>query len=233
MSQNQRADLDKDPQAVQRMFSFVAPRYDLVNAIASLGQERWWRSETVEALAPQAGEVILDLAAGTGTSSFPIARSGATVVSADLTEAMVALGKRRRPRHPFVVGDALKLPFGDGVFDAATISFGLRNVADTPAALAELKRVVRPGGALVICEFSTPTSWLMRFAHRQWLHYGLPLISRLVSGNPPAYAYLGESILDWPDQRGLARQLEATGWQNIQWRNLTGGVVALHRAVRP
>jgi len=225
--------LDKNPTDVAQMFSEVAPRYDLVNDLASLYQDRHWRSEMAAALTPQSGEIILDLAAGTGASSAPITRSGATVVSTDLTEAMVAVGKRRHPNEIFVVGDATKLPYGDAVFDAATISFGLRNVCDPGTALAELLRVVRPGGTLVICEFSRPTSAGMRLVNRTWLSIALPVVSKVASTNAVAYSYLSDSILDWPDQHGLAVMLESAGWTKIQWRNLTGGIVALHRAIRP
>jgi len=214
------------------MFSTVAPRYDLLNDLASLGQDRHWRSAMIDALAPQPGELILDLAAGTGASSIPISRAGAAVISTDLTEAMIDVGHQRYPHHVFVVGDALDLPYSDEVFDAVTISFGLRNVYDPARVLAELLRVVRHGGSLVICEFSTPTSFITRLIHRTWLKIALPVISRL-STNAPAYSYLTDSILDWPDQRGLAVMLESAGWANIQWRNVTGGIVALHRATRP
>jgi len=227
-----RAQLDKNPSDVAEMFSSVAPRYDLLNDIASLGQDRLWRSSMIDALAPQPGELILDLAAGTGASSIPIARAGARVISTDLTEAMVAVGKNRHPDHAFVVGDALRLPYSDEVFDAVTISFGLRNVCDPAQVLSELLRVVRHGGTLVICEFSTPTSIITRLLNRTWLKIALPILSKL-STNSPAYSYLCDSILDWPDQRGLAVMLEATGWEQIKWRNLTGGIVALHRAIRP
>lgn len=215
------------------MFSTVAPRYDLMNDLASLGQDRRWRIALADALAPQPGELILDLAAGTGASSAPIIRSGAKVVSTDLTEAMIREGKRRHPHQLFIVGDAAKLPYADGAFDAATISFGLRNVHSPQVALAELLRVVRPGGSLVICEFSTPTSRLIQLVYNRWLGTALPVVSKLASSNAVAYAYLSDSIHDWPDQHGVAVMMEAAGWKEIQWRNLTGGIVALHRAVRP
>jgi len=214
------------------MFSTVAPRYDVLNDLASLGQDRHWRSCVIDALAPQPGELILDLAAGTGASSVPISRAGATVISTDLTEAMVDVGHKRHPNHVFVVADAMDLPYADEVFDAVTISFGLRNVCDPCRVLSELLRVTRRGGSLVICEFSSPTSLFTRFIHRTWLKIALPVISRL-STNAPAYSYLSDSIMDWPNQQGLAVMLESTGWANIQWRNVTGGIVALHRATRP
>jgi len=215
------------------MFTVVAPRYDVMNHLASVGQDRRWRVALVDALAPQPGELILDLAAGTGASSAPIARSGATVIATDLTESMVRVGAARHARPVFVVGDALRLPYRDEAFDAATISFGLRNVQDPARVLSEVRRVVRPGGSLVICEFSTPTSAPTRLVHRQWLDHAIPLLSKIAASDTLAYSYLCDSIRAWPDQADLAAMLEAGDWVDIQWRNLTGGIVALHRATRP
>jgi demethylmenaquinone methyltransferase/2-methoxy-6-polyprenyl-1,4-benzoquinol methylase len=228
-----REQIDKHPATIAEMFTEVAPRYDLMNDLASMGQDRRWRYHTTSALSPQTGDLILDLAAGTGASSRPIAQAGAHVIATDLTEEMVRVGKKRHPDQDFVVGDGLHLPYADACFDAATMSFGLRNVHDINAVLTELARVVRPGGTLVICEFSRPTSPITRLAYRWWLKTGIPLISSLASSHTSAYTYLGESILDWHDQRTLAAYLEKAGWTQIQWRNLTGGIVALHRAVRP
>jgi demethylmenaquinone methyltransferase/2-methoxy-6-polyprenyl-1,4-benzoquinol methylase len=214
------------------MFDEVAPRYDLVNDLLSLGQDRRWRAQTVAAVAPLPGERILDLAAGTGTSSRPFADAGAFVVPADLSAGMLAVGKQRAPQLAFVNADALALPFADGVFDAVTISFGLRNVEDVAAALAELHRVTRPGGRIVVCEFSTPTWAPFRAVYRDYLVQALPRIAGLSSSNPAAYDYLAESILAWPDQRGLGRHLSDAGWRAVGWKNLSGGVVALHRGYR-
>lgn len=212
------------------MFDQVAPRYDLVNDLLSLGQDRRWRAETVAAVAPRPGQRILDLAAGTGTSSRPFVDAGALVVPADLSEGMLVVGKQRQPDLPFVNADALSLPFADGAFDAVTISFGLRNVEDVPAALAELRRVTRPGGRIVICEFSTPVWRPFREAYRNYLLRALPRIAGATASNPAAYDYLAESILAWPDQRSLADLMFDAGWRGVGWKNLSGGVVALHRA---
>ena len=131
-----------------------------------------------------------------------------------------------------MAADALQLPYADGVFDAVTISFGLRNVEDTEAALTEMRRVTRPGGRLVVCEFSAPTWAPFRRVYTEYLMAALPRIASVVSSNPAAYSYLAESIRAWPDQAALSGPLAAAGWRDVAWRNLSGGIVALHRAVR-
>jgi demethylmenaquinone methyltransferase / 2-methoxy-6-polyprenyl-1,4-benzoquinol methylase len=227
-----RADLDKAPDDVAAMFDDVAERYDITNDVLSLGQTRRWRSAVVAAVEPQPGERILDLAAGTGTSSLPFAAAGAMVVPTDFSLGMLEVGKRRLPQLSFVAGDGMRLPFRDGAFDAATISFGLRNIQDRMAGLAELRRVVRPGGRLVVCEFSHPTWSPFRTVYSEYLMRALPAIAKGTSSNPEAYVYLAESIRAWPDQAALARDMEAAGWSRVQWRNLSGGIVALHRGWR-
>jgi demethylmenaquinone methyltransferase / 2-methoxy-6-polyprenyl-1,4-benzoquinol methylase len=225
-----RATLDKRRGEVAAMFDRVAARYDLANDVLSLGQDRAWRRQVVRAVDPRPGQLILDLAAGTGTSSEPFTSAGATVIPSDLSLGMLQVGKRRRPRLSFVAADALHLPYTDGCFDAVTISFGLRNVEDPLAALREMRRVTRSGGTLVVCEFSTPTWAPFRSVYVNYLVAALPRIARLVSSNPAAYEYLAESIQAWPDQPALAGLVEAAGWVDVEWRNLTGGIVALHRA---
>lgn len=212
------------------MFDGVAKRYDVTNDVLALGQTRRWRSAVLAAVDPRPGQRILDLAAGTGTSSVPFAEAGAFVVPTDFSLGMLQVGKERQPNLPFVAGDALALPFADGAFDAATISFGLRNLADRHAGLRELARVVRPGGRLVVCEFSEPTWAPFRTIYSEYLMRALPEIANRVASNPDAYVYLAESIRAWPNQRELAADIAAAGWSSVQWRNLTGGIVALHRA---
>ena len=225
-----RAELDKDPHDVRRMFDAVARRYDLTNDVLSLGQDRRWRHDVIDAVDPRPGERILDLAAGTGTSSRPFAERGATVVPCDFSLGMLRVGKQARPDLPFVAGDGTRLPFADDTFDAVTISFGLRNIVDPSAGLRELLRVTRPGGRLVVCEFSHPTNRLFRTVYLEYLMKALPAIARSVSSSPDAYVYLAESIRAWPDQQGLARQVHEAGWRGCEVRNLSGGIVALHRA---
>jgi len=228
-----RASLEKDPRDVARMFDAVARRYDVTNDVISLGQDRAWRKATLAALGAQPGETVLDLAAGTGTSAEPLADAGVRVVACDLSLGMLEVGKRRRPDLAFVAGDALHLPFADGSFDAVTMSFGLRNVADVPGALAELLRVTRPGGRLVVCEFSRPTWKPFRTVYSNYLMRALPPVARAVSKEPDAYVYLAESIREWPDQRDLGLMVKRAGWSHVAFRNLSGGIVALHRGTRP
>ncbi|MEU6115485.1 demethylmenaquinone methyltransferase [Streptomyces sp. NPDC047117] len=228
-----RASLDKQPHEVASMFDDVAERYDLTNDVLSLGQARLWRKAVDKAVGARPAERVLDLAAGTGTSSVPFARTGAYVVPCDFSTGMLREGKKRQPWLPFTAGDAMKLPFADGVFDAVTISFGLRNVQDTDAALAELYRVTKPGGRVVICEFSHPTWAPFRTVYTEYLMRALPPVATAVSSNPDAYVYLADSIRAWPDQPALAARLQRAGWSKVAWRNLTGGIVALHRGTKP
>ena len=226
-----RAELDKQPADVRRMFDAVARRYDVTNDVLSLGQDRRWRRDVINAVDARPGQLVLDLAAGTGTSSEPFAERGATVVPCDFSIGMLRVGKRARPRLPFTAGDGTRLPFADSTFDAVTISFGLRNIVDPLAGLRELLRVTKPGGRLVACEFSHPTNHPFRTVYLEYLMRALPTMARAVSSSPDAYVYLAESIRAWPDQVGLAGQLEEAGWSGVEWRNLSGGIVALHRGV--
>jgi len=228
-----RASLEKNPREVAGMFDGVARRYDLTNDVLSLGQDRIWRVATRKAVGARPGERVLDLAAGTGTSSEEYADAGIDVVPCDFSTGMMGVGKRRRPDLPFIAGDAMALPFADETFDVVTISFGLRNVADTDRGLREMLRVTRPGGRLVVCEFSRPTWAPFRSLYEFYLGQALPRMASLVSSNTDAYTYLAESIVTWPGQVELARTIQRAGWRKVAYRNLSGGIVALHRAVRP
>jgi demethylmenaquinone methyltransferase / 2-methoxy-6-polyprenyl-1,4-benzoquinol methylase len=227
-----RAGLEKTPHEVASMFDGVAARYDLTNTVLAMRQDVRWRKLVAEALDLRAGQTVLDLAAGTGTSSEPFADAGVHTVPCDFSLGMLKVGHQRRPDLPFVAGDATRLPFADASFDAVTISFGLRNVVDVDAALNEMRRVTKPGGKLVVCEFSHPTFSPWRVVYTEYLMRALPSVARVVSSNPDAYVYLAESIRAWPDQRGLAAKLRAAGWNDVAHRNLSGGIVALHRGVR-
>ena len=225
-----RANLDKQPGEVAAMFDGVAARYDLTNDVLSLGQDRLWRRAVARAVDARPGQTVLDLAAGTGTSSEPFHDAGVRVVAGDFSLGMLRVGRARRTDLPFTAADATRLPFRDHAFDAVTMSFGLRNVVDVDAALRELRRVTRPGGRLVICEFSHPVWRPFRTVYVEYLMRLLPSVARRVSSNPDSYVYLAESIQAWPDQRALAARIGAAGWSGVEWRNLSGGIVALHRA---
>jgi len=251
-----RAELDKRPGDVAAMFDAIAGRYDLLNDLLSMGQVRLWRRAVARITGARPGERVLDLAAGTGTSSLTFTDTGADCVACDFSLGMLQAGKSRLDasqrgtgpgrrgfaggttgvvppgRLSFVAGDALRLPFRDGAFDAVTISFGLRNVADPVAGLAEMRRVTRPGGRLVVCEFSAITIDQVDMLYRRYLLHVLPAIARRAARNPEAYEYLAESIVDWPAQRELAGLIETAGWSAVRWRNLSLGAVAVHVARR-
>jgi demethylmenaquinone methyltransferase/2-methoxy-6-polyprenyl-1,4-benzoquinol methylase len=225
-----RASLDKQPAEVAAMFDQVAPRYDVTNTVLSFAQDRRWRALTADVLDLRPGERCLDLAAGTAVSTAELAHSGAEVVACDFSLGMLREGRDRGV--PLVAGDAMHLPFPDEVFDAVTISFGLRNVADTAAGLAEMARVTKPGGRLVVLEFSHPTWSPLRTVYTEYLMRALPAVAKAVSSAPDAYVYLAESIRAWPNQEALAGTIGANGWRSVRWRNLTGGIVALHHAFK-
>jgi demethylmenaquinone methyltransferase/2-methoxy-6-polyprenyl-1,4-benzoquinol methylase len=236
-----RAHLDKRPGDVAAMFDSIAGRYDLLNDILSAGQVRLWRRAVARITGARPGERVLDLAAGTGTSSLTFTATGADCVACDFSLGMLRAGRSRLGDAPlgpgpgrlgFVAGDALRLPFRDGAFDAVTISFGLRNVADPGAALAEMRRVTRPGGRLVVCEFGTIAIAPVDMLYRRYLTNVLPAIARRTARSPEAYEYLAESIVNWPSQRELCGMIEAAGWSAVRWRDLSLGVVAVHVARR-
>jgi demethylmenaquinone methyltransferase / 2-methoxy-6-polyprenyl-1,4-benzoquinol methylase len=253
-----RAELDKRPGDVAAMFDAIAGRYDLLNDLLSMGQVRLWRRAVARITGARPGERVLDLAAGTGTSSLTFTATGADCVACDFSIGMLRAGRARlagpggvrgggqpsreqggsggdrspRGNISFVAGDALRLPFRDGAFDAATISFGLRNVSDPGAGLAEMRRVTRPGGRLVVCEFSAITIAPVDMLYRRYLLHGLPAIARRAARNPEAYEYLAESIVDWPAQHELAGLIKTAGWSAVRWRNLSLGAVAVHVARR-
>ena len=228
-----RADLGKEPDEVSAMFDGVARRYDLLNDLLSLGRTKAWRKVATAIIAPKPGMRILDIAAGTGSSSRPLADAGAEVISLDFSKGMLDAGRKRHPDLTFVQGDALALTFKENEFDVTTISFGLRNTSDTSKALQESLRVLKSGGRMVVVEFSQPTNRIFRTIYLRYLMRALPTVARKVSSNPDAYVYLAESILAWPNQNGLADLMWAAGFGSVQWKNLTFGIVAIHTGVKP
>ncbi|MDR8407551.1 demethylmenaquinone methyltransferase [Nonomuraea sp. 3-1Str] len=235
-----RAQLDKQPDQVAAMFDRTARRYDLVNDVLTLGQVRLWRKAVAHAVDAGPGELVLDLGAGTGTSTDTFTTLGARAIACDFSLGMLHTGVRRRggnalsgPGVPFVAGDAMRLPFADDSFDAVTISVALRNVHDTAQALREMLRVTRPGGRLVVLEFSRVTVPAFDLVYRQYLMRLLPVVARVFGSNGASYDYLAESIRDWPDQATLARTMQGAGWGRVAWRNLDLGIVAIHRGFKP
>lgn len=225
--------LDKKPEHIASLFDRVAARYDLSNALLTGGMDQVWLRALRNAVGPQVGEKILDVAAGTGASSAILADSGARVIGCDISEGMIEVGRQRHPEIEFVIGNAMALDFEDDTFDAVTICWGLRNIPETDTALKEMLRVTKPGGRLVVCEFSTPPNAAFRGLYRAHMETVMPAIARVFSSDPDAYDYLVESILAWPDQETLGRIIHEAGWDDVEYRNLTGGIAALHRAIKP
>jgi demethylmenaquinone methyltransferase/2-methoxy-6-polyprenyl-1,4-benzoquinol methylase len=210
------------------MFDDVAHRYDFLNDLLSLGRTKAWRRVVTAIIAPKSGIKILDIAAGTGSSSKPLVDKGADVIALDFSEGMLAAGRKRHKDIKFQQGDALNLPFGENTFDVTTISFGLRNTSDTSAALKDALRVTKKGGRIVVCEFSHPTNKVFRFIYLKYLMRALPVIAKRISKNPAAYIYLAESIQAWPNQSSLAQVMRQAGWETVSWQDLTFGIVAVH-----
>jgi demethylmenaquinone methyltransferase/2-methoxy-6-polyprenyl-1,4-benzoquinol methylase len=225
---------------IQQMFATVAPRYDLLNHLMSFGLDRyWWRAMArLSGAAP--GTRFLDVAAGTGDSSIALARRGACVISSDFTLPMLRLGNTKFARKGYrkvilasVGADALRLPFKDERFDGLSICYGLRNLTDRSAAYAEFLRVLKPGGRLTILEFSRPRRAWLRRLYEVYSFSILPAVGTWISGDAKAYHYLPESIRTFPDQVSLAVELESSGFVEIRWKNLSGGIVAVHTASKP
>jgi len=212
---------------VRRMFDRVAPRYDLANTVLSFGQDRRWRRAAAGATGLRDLEVAVDVACGTGKLAADLARLApdATVIGLDFSVEML---RRAGGEVPVAAGDALALPLADASVDVATIAFGLRNLPDPAQGLAEFRRVLRRGGRLVVCEFSQPVLPGFREVYERYLNRLLPVAARRLSPDPEAYEYLARSIGAWPSQPDLARWLQRAGFTAVRWRNLTGGIVALH-----
>jgi demethylmenaquinone methyltransferase / 2-methoxy-6-polyprenyl-1,4-benzoquinol methylase len=243
---------------VRRMFDRVAPRYDLANTVFSLGQDKGWRQAAARATRLADGEVAADVACGTGalTRELQALAPGALVAGFDFSFEMLAHARSTRgaasaptdrgtpsgfpgplrpdppqPGRRLAVGDALRLPLREASVDVVTIAFGLRNLPEPAQGLLEFRRVLRPGGRLVVCEFSQPSLPVFRQVYRRYLTRLMPVAARRLTSDPEAYQYLARSIGAWPDQAGLARWLQQAGFAGVAWRDLSGGIVALHRGV--
>jgi demethylmenaquinone methyltransferase/2-methoxy-6-polyprenyl-1,4-benzoquinol methylase len=223
-----RANLNKDPDDVSKMFDDVANRYDFLNDLLSLGRTKAWRRAVTSIIAPKPGMKILDIAAGTGSSSRPLVDKGAVVTALDFSQGMIEQGRKQNKNINFVQGDALKLPFEDNSFEVTTISFGLRNTSNTEIALKEALRVTKDGGRIVVAEFSHPVNPIFKKMYLNYLMKALPVIVKKISKNPDAYIYLAESIRAWPDQAELASIMRDSGFKSVAWQDLTFGIVAVH-----
>jgi demethylmenaquinone methyltransferase/2-methoxy-6-polyprenyl-1,4-benzoquinol methylase len=210
------------------MFDDVAHRYDFLNDLLSLGRTKAWRRVVTSIIAPKPGMKILDIAAGTGSSSRPLVDKGAEVTALDFSHGMIEQGRKQNKNINFVQGDALKLPFEDNAFDVTTISFGLRNTSNTDKALKEALRVTKDGGRIVVAEFSHPVNPIFKKIYLNYLMRALPVIVKKISKNPDAYIYLAESIRAWPDQAELASIMRDSGFKSVAWQDLTFGIVAVH-----
>ncbi|MGH7858975.1 MAG: ubiquinone/menaquinone biosynthesis methyltransferase, partial [Candidatus Binatia bacterium] len=225
--------LDKESSRIRAMFGRVAPRYDLLNHLLSASLDRAWRRRSASRLALPAGSRVLDLCAGTGDQAVELARRGYRATAADFCLPMLALSRpkfrseKAVPPTP-LQADALALPFGDGEFDGATVSVGQRNVADLDRAFGELARVVRPGGALGVLEFTVPTWQPLRALYLFYFRFLLPAIGRLLSGDRAAYSYLPESVLRFPQRERFLARAEASGFTKGRFESLSGGIVALY-----
>jgi len=227
-----------DSASVNSLFGRIAGRYDLANRLLSGGRDVAWRRALVAAVRRGDPRDVLDLATGSGDVAFALRRSlpaAASITGADFCAPMLEAAGKKQAADPalanirFQLGDALDLPFPAASFDAATMAFGLRNLADRPRGLAEIRRVLRPGGRLFVLEFSQPQRWF-RPAYLFYLRHVLPGIAGLVTGDRPAYVYLNESIETFPDRAALAAEIRAAGFSAVTARPFTFGIVALHEA---
>ncbi|MAN50748.1 MULTISPECIES: bifunctional demethylmenaquinone methyltransferase/2-methoxy-6-polyprenyl-1,4-benzoquinol methylase UbiE [Marinimicrobium] len=227
---------------VANVFHSVAARYDLMNDLMSGGVHRLWKRFTIELAAVRPGQTILDIAGGTGDLSYAFAKKvgpDGLVVLADINESMLNVGRDRLTDRgiagnlQYAQADAQYLPFPDNTFDCITIAFGLRNVTDKDLALRSMLRVLKPGGRLLVLEFSKPQNPLLEKAYDTYSFKLLPFMGKVVANDADSYRYLAESIRMHPDQETLKGMMDAAGFVNTEYHNMTGGVVALHKGIKP
>jgi demethylmenaquinone methyltransferase / 2-methoxy-6-polyprenyl-1,4-benzoquinol methylase len=216
------------PEGVRRMFDRIAPVYDAMNRLMTAGLDRRWRRETAASVVGP-GDEVLDVCCGTGDLALAAAAAGGVVTGLDFSEPMLERARAKAPEVEWVSADALALPFAGGSFDAVTIGFGLRNLANAERGLEEMRRVLRPGGRVAILEITRPRGLLSPF-YRFWFDGVIPLAGKLLPGGS-AYSYLPASVRRFPDPQGLAKLMDEAGFEEIRWRLFAGGIVALHTGV--
>ena len=218
------------PDAVRTMFDRIAPVYDVMNRVTTMGLDGGWRRLAAKSVV-RPGDRVLDACCGTGDLALAAERAGGTVTGLDFSERMLEGARQKSGSVAWVRGDVTALPFADASFDAATVGFGIRNVPELEAGLAELARVLRPGGLLACLDLTRPRGLLAPF-YRAWFDGLIPLVGKAVPGGE-AYTYLPASVRRFPDPIDLAGAMERAGFADIRWRLLAGGIVALHTARRP
>lgn len=227
-----------DPKAINTMFARIAGRYDRANHLLSGGVDFWWRQRLVRAVHDAHAVSVLDLATGSGDVAFALADGlppGVRLTGMDFCQPMLDEAVKKQAHHPrwsrieFRSGDGMALPLTDGCYEAVTISFGLRNMADRPKALTEMRRVLKPGGRLFVLEFSQPYAWFRPFYYL-YLKFVLPIAASLITGDRSAYEYLGGSIEQFPNRQAMATEITQAGFTSVRATPLTFGIVALHEA---
>jgi demethylmenaquinone methyltransferase/2-methoxy-6-polyprenyl-1,4-benzoquinol methylase len=223
---------------VNALFSTIARRYDLINDLQSFGLHRWWKHRLVQLANIQPGQRALDLCCGTGDVAFALARRGAEVTGLDFSEPMLEIARERQKAQTsapidFIRGDALQIPFPDGHFHIVTISYGLRNLSDVDAGLREMRRVLRPGGSLLVLDFGKPDYPIWREIYFAYLRHVCPLLGRLFCGDPDTHSYILESLLHYAAQRGVAAKMEQLDFTRVRVANLLGGIMSINHGEKP
>ena len=215
---------------VEDLFATIAYRYDLINDLQSLGLHRRWKKRLIQLAKPQSNERALDLCCGTGDVAFRLAKAGTQTIGADFSLPMLQVGRNRfrNEKIQFIRADALNLPFDDSTFDLLTISYGLRNLADVSEGLNEMQRVLKPGGRALILDFGKPTNAVFRTGYYVYLKSFVPLFGRVFCGNSATHAYIYDSLMAYPAQKGVAELMRQSGWANIRIENLLGGMMSIN-----
>ncbi len=215
---------------VRNLFGAIAPRYDLINDLQSFWLHRAWKRQLLNLAAPRPGERALDVCCGTGDIAAGLVERGATVCGVDFSAEMLGVATRKSTQSFWIQADAQQIPFRDGTFDIVTVGYGLRNLADWRLGISEMRRVAKPGARLLILDFGKPTNPLWRTMYFAYLRSAVPLHGRMFFGNPAAYAYILESLRNYPAQEGVAEELKNVGCRDVRTINLLGGVMSIHFA---